>query len=275
MKKTMIALASVVALAACNTAGESNEGVEDVLTESNEAMAALNSYEMVTNIAIQEQEGNEVVSNVKLIRDPLAFSVKETSPNPLTGENEESHTFFMDGQQYYEEPFIGEWVQSDAEEANVDDEAELRPAEQQVDYLLEHIDLLTIEETDDSYIISSEGLEDNRSELALLLASGGNELDFDFEVTEFNYELTIDKDTMHQTNVEMSIGLDLAEEGLQSIQEMSTTYSQFDQLEQVDVNEEAIDAAISMEEATERAEEQQAELEEQQAEMEEEQNEED
>lgn len=273
MKKSIVALASVVALAACNTGEESSEGMEEVLTESNEVMSNLNSYEMETNIAIQEQEGNELTSNVKLIRDPLAFSVNETSPNPLTGENEEIHNFFVDGQYYSKEAFIDEWVMMDSEEADMSNAENLRPAEQQVDYLLEHTDVLSMEETDEEYVISGDGTDENSSELALLLAGGENNLDFEFEVTEFNYQLTIDKETMHQTDVQMTIGLDLADQGVSSVQEMTTVYNQFDQVEAVEIDEDAMDAAISVEEATERMEEQQAELEEQQAEMEEQESE--
>lgn len=267
MKKQLItatvALVSAGALAACNTDSNGAEEIQQLLEESNEAMAALDSYAMETQaLTPEDEEGQEMSSIVQLTRDPLSFEVSQTGPNPMTGEVEEMKEYFSDGLYYTEEPTVGGWIYMDGEEAGMTGGADLRPAEVQTEYLIEHASSLTLEETDEFYVFTAEGTEDESGALALTLA-GDSEGESGLKVNEFSYQLQIDKETMLQQDVEMTIGLAMQEEGMESVQQMMTTYSQFNEVEERTVPEEIADEAISMDEAIQQFEEEQAESEEQ------------
>jgi hypothetical protein len=268
MKKYGLAVVSVLISAGALTACGDNatgEEIEQLLTDSNEAMGNLNSYAVETAMHSDDFENNAIL---QLTRDPVALTNEHRQPDAVSGETDVNREFIEDGIYYYEEPSIGEWIKFDAEEAGITGAESLRPAEAQLDMLKQYSDQLELNDKGDDYILSASGTEDEElQELALEMAGGQQAKEMGLEVTDFDIEIVIDKSSLLQKEATMTLGFQMPnqqeneEEADMQTQSLTTTYSQFNEVEDIHVPEDVVNEAIDIEEAQERMEQQQAELE--------------
>lgn len=76
--------------------------------------------------------------------------------------------------------------------------------------------------------------------------------ELEVDLQDFNFELLIQKDNFTQERSELSMEGEIAEVGQLFSEEVVYEFSQFDQLEEVDYDEDAIEQAITLEEAQEK-----------------------
>ncbi|MED4126783.1 MULTISPECIES: DUF6612 family protein [Shouchella] len=265
MKKTPFILIAAIALAGCQDDQADQGEIDTILENAQEQMAEKTSYQMDTTASGQEGQGS--VTTTKIIREPFAFSISEQQ-----AENEEegqpAMTFMHDGAFYTEEPMLEEWIQLSAEESGISGSESFQPAEDQLTTLANHTDALSLEETEDHYHLSASGTDDEVKNLALaFMGESPEELEVDLQ--DFNFELLIQKDNFTQERSELSMEGEIAEVGQLFSEEVVYEFSQFDQLEEVDYDEDAIEQAITLEEAQEKMAEMQADLEQEMEEQEE------
>ncbi|WZY35704.1 DUF6612 family protein [Bacillus sp. FSL W8-1122] len=267
MKKYGLAVVSVLvgagALTACGD-NATGEEIEQLLTDSNEAMGNLNSYAVETAVHSDDFENN---ASLQLTRDPVALTNEHRQPDAVSGETGVNTEFIEDGIYYYEEPSIGEWIKLDAEEAGITGAESLRPAEAQLDMMKQYSDQLELNDKGDDYILSASGTDGELKELALEMAGGQQAKEMGLEVTDFDIEIVIDKSSLLQKEATMTLGFQMPnqqeneEEADVQTQSLTSTYSQFNEVEDIHVPDEVINEAIDIEEAQEMMEQQQAELE--------------
>ncbi|MFS0787834.1 DUF6612 family protein [Shouchella sp. 1P09AA] len=262
MKKTSFVLFSgiaAMALAGCQSSEESSENIETVLQNSHDTMSETTSYQMDTTAgSAQNDQGLE--TTMKLVREPFAYSSVQSMSNPETDETQETMMFIQDGQYYEQDPMLEEWITVPTEEAGMDDPAAIQPAENQLEALANHADLLSMEETEEHYQITASGTSEEATELVLTFMNQSPE-ELDIELNDFSYEMLIDKDSLLQESSQLSIDGELVEQGQPFSEEVAYEFSQFDALEEADVDESAMDEAISLEEAQEQMADMQAEME--------------
>lgn len=267
MKKYGLAVVSVLvgagALTACGD-NATGEEIEQLLTDSNEAMGNLNSYAVETAVHSDDFENN---ASLQLTRDPVALTNEHRQPDAVSGETDVNTEFIEDGIYYYEEPSIGEWIKLDAEEAGITGAESLRPAEAQLDMMKQYSDQLELNDKGDDYILSASGTDGELKELALEMAGGQQAKEMGLEVTDFDIEIVIDKSSLLQKEATMTLGFQMPnqqeneEEADMQTQSLTSTYSQFNEVEDIHVPDEVTNEAIDIEEAQEMMEQQQAELE--------------
>ncbi|MCM3311863.1 MULTISPECIES: DUF6612 family protein [Shouchella] len=267
MKKYGLAVVSVLvgagALTACGD-NATGEEIEQLLTDSNEAMGNLNSYAVETAVHSDDFENN---ASLQLTRDPVALTNEHRQPDAVSGETDVNTEFIEDGIYYYEEPSIGEWIKLDAEEAGITGAESLRPAEAQLDMMKQYSDQLELNDKGDDYILSASGTDGELKELALEMAGGQQAKEMGLEVTDFDIEIVIDKSSLLQKEATMTLGFQMPnqqeneEEAAVQTQSLTSTYSQFNEVEDIHVPDEVTNEAIDIEEAQEMMEQQQAELE--------------
>lgn len=267
MKKYGLAVVSVLvgagALTACGD-NATGEEIEQLLTNSNEAMGNLNSYAVETAVHSDDFENN---ASLQLTRDPVALTNEHRQPDAVSGETDVNTEFIEDGIYYYEEPSIGEWIKLDAEEAGITGAESLRPAEAQLDMMKQYSDQLELNDKGDDYILSASGTDGELKELALEMAGGQQAKEMGLEVTDFDIEIVIDKSSLLQKEATMTLGFQMPnqqeneEEADVQTQSLTSTYSQFNEVEDIHVPDEVTNEAIDIEEAQEMMEQQQAELE--------------
>ncbi|ALA51916.1 hypothetical protein CAY60_012435 [Shouchella clausii] len=267
MKKYGLAVVSVLvgagALTACGD-NATGEEIEQLLTDSNEAMGNLNSYAVETAVHSDDFENN---ASLQLTRDPVALTNEHRQPDAVSGETDVNTEFIEDGIYYYEEPSIGEWIKLDAEEAGITGAESLRPAEAQLDMMKQYSDQLELNDKGDDYILSASGTDGELKELALEMAGGQQAKEMGLEVTDFDIEIVIDKSSLLQKEATMTLGFQMPnqqeneEEADVQTQSLTSTYSQFNEVEDIHVPDEVTNEAIDIEEAQEMMEQQQAELE--------------
>ncbi|BAD63448.1 DUF6612 family protein [Shouchella clausii] len=267
MKKYGLAVVSVLvgagALTACGD-NATGEEIEQLLTDSNEAMGNLNSYAVETAVHSDDFENN---ASLQLTRDPVALTNEHRQPDAVSGETGVNTEFIEDGIYYYEEPSIGEWIKLDAEEAGITGAESLRPAEAQLDMMKQYSDQLELNDKGDDYILSASGTDGELKELALEMAGGQQAKEMGLEVTDFDIEIVIDKSSLLQKEATMTLGFQMPnqqeneEEADVQTQSLTSTYSQFNEVEDIHVPDEVTNEAIDIEEAQEMMEQQQAELE--------------
>ncbi|RQW21396.1 hypothetical protein EH196_15295 [Bacillus sp. C1-1] len=265
MKKTPFVLIAAIALAGCQDDQADQGEIDTIVQNAQEQMAEKTSYQMDTMVS--GEEGQEYVTTTKILRDPFTFSIVEQQAESEE-EGQQPMTFMHDGSFYTEEPMLEEWIELSAEESGISGPESFQPAEDQLTTLANHTDVLNLEETEDHYRLSASGTDDGVKDLALaFMGESPEELEVDLQ--DFNFELLIQKDDFTQERSELSMEGEIAEVGQLISEEVVYEFSQFDQLEDVDYDEEAIEQAITLEEAQEKMEEMQADLEQEMEEQEE------
>ncbi|AXF56213.1 DUF6612 family protein [Salicibibacter kimchii] len=253
---------------------EEDVSAEEVLSQSMEAMDQLNSYsaEIDMNQSINvdgEEMPMDMTMNMDVVLDPMSFSQTMITPDPMTEEDMEIEQYMdEDGMIYMLEPGIDEWIMIDGTALGMEgiDDLEMSPQEQ-FGMLEAYASDLSLEEEEDRYALTIEGSGDELMELTREFATMQQgepqmqeEMEQVFEQMEINtldYVMYIDKETFYQDEIKMNMDLEMEQEGqtMEMAQEMQGTFSDFDEIDEIEVPQEAIDNAIDIEDMEEKTEE--------------------
>ncbi|SDJ01914.1 DUF6612 family protein [Natribacillus halophilus] len=253
-------------------ATEEEMDAEEVLSESMEAMDQLNSYsaemDMDQTISVDGEEmPMDMTMNMDVVLDPMSFSQTMITPDPMTEEEMEIEQYMdEDGTIYMLDPEMDEWIMMDGSDLGLEniEDLEMSPQEQ-LEMMETFASDLNMEEEEDRYALSIEGFGDEFMELIQEFAAMGDpqmqeEMDQflgQMDINALDYVIYIDKETFYQDEIEMNMELEM-EEGGQSMemsQKMQGTFSDFDETDEIDIPEEAIDEAIDIEDLEEEMEE--------------------
>ncbi|QQK81392.1 hypothetical protein HUG20_16740 [Salicibibacter cibi] len=243
-------------------ATEEEMDAEEVLSESMEAMDEINSYsgEMDIDQTISvdgEEMPMDMTMSIDAVLDPMSFSQTMVTPDPMTGEEMEIEQYMdAEGTIYMLDPEMDEWIMMDSSDLGLEniEDLEMSPQEQ-LEMMKAFASDLDVEEEEDRYALNVEGSGDEFMELIQEFAAIGDpqmqeEMDqVEMDINALDYVMYIDKETFYQDEIEMNMEMEM-EEGGQSMemsQEMQGTFSDFDEIDDIDIPEEAIDEAIDIE----------------------------
>ncbi|UTR06021.1 hypothetical protein MM326_18380 [Alkalihalobacillus sp. LMS6] len=266
MKKlTSVTVASFFVVAVTGNALANEESAADIIHQSNEAMLELDSYSSETMMDMtmpDPMSGEEVTLSVHtmedVIMDPFAMHQVSTISTP-DGDMESTLYWTEDGM--YEQGPDGEWYVFEG--MSSDEMMELLQAtstREQADMLGED---MSVSDEGDAYVLTYEGngedLNDMINDLLgeLMMEEemqGGEALLESFEISDLNYEMTIEKDTYYMTDMmmDMTMMIDDGEESLEMHIAMEQTVSNFNGVDSIVVpdevkeNAEPIDAGGAM-----------------------------
>ncbi|QDI91370.1 hypothetical protein EPH95_09425 [Salicibibacter halophilus] len=254
-------------------ANDEELSAEEVLSQSMEAMDQLNSYsaEMDMNQSINvdgEEMPMDMTMSMDVVLDPMSFSQTMVTPNPMTEEDMEIEQYMdEDGTIYMLDPEMDEWIMMDGSALGMEDieDLEMSPQEQ-LEMLEAYASDLSLEEEEDRYALTIEGSGDELMELTREFATmqqGDPQMQEEMEqvlgqmeINTLDYIMYIDKETFYQDEIEMNMDLEMEHEGqtMEMMQEMQGTFSDFDEIDEIEVPQEAIDNAIDIEDMEEEME---------------------
>ena len=243
-------------------ATEEEADAAEVLSESMEAMDQLNSYSMEMDMnQTMNMEGEEMpmdmLINMDVILDPVSFSQTMVMPDPISGEDMEMEQYMdEDGTFYMLDPESDEWMMMDGSTLGMDNLEDLMMSPQeQLEMLEAFTSNLTLEEEDNRFALTIEGSGDEVMELSRELAAMQQtdpqiEQAFEqMEINQLNYVMYIDKETFYLDEMEMEMEMEMSAEGETMVMNQAThgTFSGFDEIDQIEIPQEAIDNAVDLE----------------------------
>lgn len=235
----------------------------DILTQSNEAMLGLESYESATTIeqTMQEPLTDETItttsqSEEQVILDPFTMHQTVTTSIP-EGEDVTLETYWTDEGFYTEDPEGGWMVMPEEFHDDIQELMELTMAE---DYLA-HAEALgesmEVEEIDNTYVLTYEGDGEALLEEGLDMEGMGNG-DFDeamdfLSFNDLSFEMTIDQDTHYMTELTMDMEMDMDLEGetVRSNQSIDMSLFNFNGVDSIEVPEDVVNEAVPMDDMLE------------------------
>ncbi|SES12987.1 DUF6612 family protein [Salisediminibacterium halotolerans] len=269
---------TVITLAACNNnVTDGGEDPEEILNQSMEAMDNLDSYgiDMATSQSIStegEDEagdgefGIETTTEMDMTLDPLSFSQTMTMNLPEMEDeaNEETDdmtylSYFHEDEGFFmEDSTTDTWFQLEddmMEDYLMITDQQVSP-DDQLQVLEDHISDISMDESDSAYVITLETEEMNMQELMEDLDGMGmdgmdgmdemfTEMFEETDIESMNFQVSIDKDTYYQTEslVELSMKMDMMGQSIQTSQENTIMYRDFDEIDEIEIPQDVIDSA--------------------------------
>ncbi|WP_367617772.1 DUF6612 family protein [Shouchella xiaoxiensis] len=245
--------------------------VEEVLTNTTEAMSDINSYRtelaMAYNMAFTDGESEEQMDfafdvTADSITEPLALYMDLSMTASEMGMTIGMEQYIQDGIMYMQNPMGGEWLKMDMSDELAMAEDYQMDTQEQIDLLLDSSDQVTMTEDGDSYVLTLEGDEASYQELIQSfmemgqddMMMSGQDMEMMMEsldIENMSYTLTINQDTFLQEAVTMTVDMMIEEEGEMVTVSMNVdgTFSMYDEIDEIDVPQEAIDNAVNIEES--------------------------
>ncbi|GAK03977.1 hypothetical protein JCM19037_2345 [Geomicrobium sp. JCM 19037] len=238
---------------------------EEILMQSMEAMEQVNSFrsEMDMDQTISF-DGEDMVMDssavMEVIVDPMMFSQTMTMPDPMSEEEMEMEQYMdEDGTLYMYDEMSGEWLKMSGEMMGMENLEDFQMAPQdQLEMLLEYANELSVEDEGDRYALTIEGSGDDLMELTRELtqmqqgdqqmAAEMDQIFQQMDINVFDYVIYINKDTYYQEEMTMNLEMEIEEEGetMTMVQETHATFYDFDEVESIEIPQEALDNAIDM-----------------------------
>jgi len=243
-------------------ATEEDADAKEVLSQSMEAMEQLNSYSMEMDMnQSMNIDGEEIpmdmLVNMDVILDPVSFSQTMVMPDPVSGEDIEIEQYMdEDGSIYMQDPESDEWIMMDGSMLGMDnlDELMMSPQEQ-LEMLEAFTSNLNLEEEENRFVLTIEGSGDELMELSRELATM-QQTDPQMEqmlgqmgINDMNYVMYINKETFYLDEMEIDMEMEMSAEGETMMINQVThgIFSAFDEIDQIEIPQEAIDNAIDLE----------------------------
>ncbi|UOR11861.1 DUF6612 family protein [Halobacillus amylolyticus] len=251
--------------AACSSA--EGEKAKEVFAKSSEASKSLDSLamsiNMTQNISLQSPKGTDTTGSMpmnmpikttidsKMQMDPIAFH----QTIEIFGQTVEQ--YYSDRGMYMSQPGKDGWFKAPkeiVEQLNQVSAAQQTPAKQ-LETLQEYVDEFNLEEKEDSYILSfsSKGEDVQKLIKKTMTESMPKELLPEdllkgLTVEKASYTLTINKDTYYPEAIESAMDFTMEMDGEKASisQEMSGTYSKFNEVGEITIPQEVIDHAKEM-----------------------------
>ncbi|MFJ5770644.1 DUF6612 family protein [Psychrobacillus sp. NPDC093180] len=283
MKKwtTLIAVATLsLGLAACNETAKPAEKTEvtkkseltlqEVYDKSIAASEELKSVRAVMDLNQKmniPNEENELEISSKMdmeyIVEPMQMHQKGTSTvsglvEGMTDQTSKSESY-MTADEFYvydESTGAGQWMKLPQEMmVGIMNASEQANASDQLKQIEGYLDDFTFEQDNDNYILTLEASGEKFTELVktqvdeVMQSMGmGEEIQMDFDIHSVNYLIHIDKETF-QTNkldVVFDMDMDIDGEKMNIVQDVKSTFSGFNEVEEIVIPQEVIDQAVEL-----------------------------
>ena len=236
----------------------------DILEKSNQAMLELDSYssETVMEMTMPGVEGEDLTikttSKEDVTLDPFAMHQVVTTAIP--GEEETTLESYWTEDGFYQESEEGEWIKLPEELSDgLDELMQMAMAGDQVEQAEAFGEDMSVEETDDAYILTYDGdgeaLEEAIQEWMSMSMGDDDAMMMDellgqITYNEMNYEMTIDKDTHYMTELTMYTDMDIEVDGESSntTQSIDMTVHNFNGVDPIHVPEDVLENATPLEE---------------------------
>ncbi len=275
MKRKGITIVSGLALLTLTACGEvtSEDGmsVEDILNQSISAMEDLDSYSITMDMAqvmnIGEEEGVDLDSSgeISVTMDPMAMIQKSTVNMGELGMGDEEEleyiSYFTEEDGFYvEDPMMGNWLKlpdSLMEDMVAMSDAQMSP-EKQLEPFKDYISDLSMETTDDTYVITLAGDGIDMNELMDQMGGMGlegmdpmvSEMMGELDIESLNYEFVIDRETFYQleSTIDMKMSVDFMGESMTTEQTVHMVMTDFNSIEAIEIPQEVLENAEEMSE---------------------------
>lgn len=280
MKKSILftTAALTLTLTACTETAEPADGSKDALSMTLEevyskALEKNNEIESVKSSAVLNQSvtmGTEATINtvseidMSMINSPL--TVHQVNKTTMSGEEAEEQSVTVESYMteegfFMQDPTAGGWVKLPSEMSDQllqMNESQSNPASE-LENLEAYIEDFTFEQNDDSFILTlnasgekfSDMLIEQTGELMPDLGLGvpGEAL---FQNTTFEdvlYVITIDKESflIESLDLDMTMNMKFAEESMMMEQKLESEYSEYNEVENIEVPQDVIDSAEEIE----------------------------
>ncbi|WP_416151748.1 DUF6612 family protein [Salipaludibacillus sp. HK11] len=272
MKKSLITVfsaATLIGMTACgsdNATSDDGMNVEEILNESISAMQSVDSYSMNMNMSQEMSDGEEAMaidmsSEASFTVDPMTLMQTtkiDMGDLGMGGEHEAMETvsyFTKEDGFFTENPMMEGWLklpESAMEDMLAMSEAQVNP-EEQLEPLMDYVNELSVESSDDSHVITLSGdgldMEDLLAQMEGLGLEGMDpmmgEMMEDIDIEAFAYDITIDKETFYQTEstVEMTMNIDMMGQTMSIDQTIHTIFSEFNEIDPIEIPQEILDNA--------------------------------
>ncbi len=274
-KTLLAATALTLGLAACNqTAQPTDSGVADksdmtlkeVYAKSIEVSEQLKSVKVQMTLDQKmnmpgEEEINMVADmDMDVVIDPIQIYQKGTT-SMIMGEGMEEdmdiEAYLSTESFYMFESTTGQWMKlpQDMMDELMGSTDQSNPAEQ-LQMLEEYLEDFTFEQDDKNYILKMNASGEKFTALIqaqvdeALKGLGDSEgIDMDYTINSLNYVLHIDKETFQTNKVDMVMDMVMTMDGetVTMIQDLKTTYSNFNELTEITVPQEIVESAVEIE----------------------------
>lgn len=253
-------------------AEEESLTAEEVLAQSTEAMSEVESYSMELNINQEMQVDEETIPmdmtlQMDVTQNPMMLKQVMTMPD-MTGEGEMEIEQYMDedGTMYMYDAATEQWMRLDASAMGITDlqDLEMSPQEQ-LELLQDMSESIEITETEEYYELSVVGSGEGIKELAMQFANLDGDPAMQGELDEvmshmdietLDYVIKIDKETFYQTEININMEMSMEAEGQTLVMKQVSegTISQYDEIDQIEIPEEAKENAVDVQEQMEQME---------------------
>lgn len=246
-----------------DNAGEDKLDVEEVYEKVTVANAELESFATEMDMSQKMEVDGEVVDiasklDMDVVQDPFSLKQTMTMDIPQAGKQEMESYLTEDGFFVFN-PEEEQWMKlptefSDQIIQQSEQQADLQGQLAQFEGLK---DGFTLDETEDEYILKFNSTDDDFDQVFKETIKNNipEEMGLDMEMFEniqFNdvqYELFVKKDNFYMSELNMNMDYDMEVEGqkINSKQDIKTTYSKYNEIDEIIVPDEVIEEAVEME----------------------------
>ncbi|WP_053218820.1 DUF6612 family protein [Virgibacillus senegalensis] len=259
MKKILLPVFSLfflmLLMAACSA--DEKTQLEDIYQQTLTASEELKNFEMEAEVN-QQVEGGEVnippistTLHSKIQLEPLAFF------QTMDVMDQEVEMYYTEKGIYFKDPQQGQWIKGPKElvdQLNTVSAHQQNPTEQ-LKQLEDFVNDLQVEETENSYILSLSASGEGFNKLLeeqlnnLPEAEITDELLNSLNLHQLDYTITVNKKSYYPENMTVDMDLDIEENGttINISQQMEAAYSNFNELDNIQIPQEVTDTAIEME----------------------------
>jgi hypothetical protein len=258
LKVLGIVFAFLFVLAACSDQVATNlTDAEAVLKQSLEAMEGLNSYSMKMesdqSMTINDTETLNMVMTIEadMILDPMAFYQKLSMESDMEMMGKyETEMYLVGDQVFMFEPMMNQWMELPMDlvgDIGALSEMQLSP-DQQLLMLRNFVDDIVLSERGNDYVLKIVGEGSEFMEVAKFFGGAGNDLEemFDFftelQLNKIEYEIFINKETLFQTQLNMTMDLTMEMEGetIHTLQTMKATLHSYNEVGDIQLPKEIL-----------------------------------
>ncbi|QSS99329.1 hypothetical protein IMZ31_14760 [Pontibacillus sp. ALD_SL1] len=230
--------------------GETTEENKDlsaveVYEKSLEATGELESFSLSTDIQQSVSMGEQGEQNIEMSSegeftlDPIAYHLVTEA----MGQNIEMY-YIQDGL-YFKDPNSGNWLKGPKDLINQLSQADTmqqRP-KKQLEMLQDYSESLTMDETDDGFVIHLEANEEDMKQFIERALSNGGSIPKDameqVTIHDLAFDLTISKEKYYPKSLDMTMDISMEQQGstVSVNQEIQSTYDKYNEIEEVRVPE--------------------------------------
>jgi hypothetical protein len=236
--------------------------IEDILSKSIEAMNGVESFttemdvDQETTLGEDETFTTQMKMKMDATQNPLAFYQQTSMQMPEFEEaTMNAEVYFTENGAYMNDGMEDVWFKY-PDEFTQDllalQEMQMNP-EEQLKLLKSYTENLTMTEEGDHYIITIEGSDQSIDQMADQLnmmlgegmADGLSELTAMMDITRMDYMIHINKETFYQEAIDMAMEFSMEAEGetISMVQHSTGTFSNFNEIDSIEVPQEIIDSA--------------------------------